>query len=53
MDISEGGGVKVVGIDLIRVLKTLMHYGIVSGIEQRKVSWEYKDQFPQIKDLSL
>ena len=27
-------------IDLIGVLKTAMHYGIVSGMEQRKVSWE-------------
>ena len=24
----------------IGVLKSVMHYGIVSGIEQRKVSWE-------------
>ena len=27
-------------IDLIGVLKTVMHYGIVSEIEQRKFSWE-------------
>ena len=27
-------------MDVIEVLKTVMHYGIVSGIEQRKVSWE-------------
>ena len=27
-------------IDIIGVLKTVMHYGIVLGIEQRKVSWE-------------
>ena len=29
-------------IDLIGVLKTVMHYGFESGIEQRKVSWEIK-----------
>ena len=41
-------------IDLIGVLKTVMHHGIVSGIKQRKVSYgKYEDQFPQIKDLSL
>ena len=27
-------------IDLIGVSKTVMHHGIVSGIKQRKVSWE-------------
>ena len=36
-------------IDLIRVLRTVMHYGIVSGIEKRKVSWEIKRSIPSDK----
>ena len=30
----------LIGIDLTGVLETVMHYGIVSGIEQKKVFWE-------------
>ena len=29
-------------IDLIKVLKTMMHYGIVSGIEQKKSLLKYQ-----------
>ena len=39
--------------DLVGVLKTVMHYGIVSGYNKEKSLGKYKDQFPQMKDFSL
>ena len=36
-------------IDLIGVLKTMMHYDIVSGIEQRKVSISSDKRFVSLE----